>query len=333
MFCDIMTRRYINQLRDNEKIEEIYRVSEKQLRPNKNGNLYLQFNLSDKTGMVGARLWNATEEMFYGFDNDDYLLIEGATQRFQGTLQMIVKKLTKVDAAEVNPEEFIRFNSVDVPKRKARLQEMLRSITHPDLRNLADCFVIDEEFMERFCKAPAGVKLHHAFPGGLLEHTTRMMESAAALAPLYPELNRDLLLLGVFLHDIGKTVELSYDNEMLYTDTGQMLGHPMLGVELLNEKIREAEKLAGEPFDPETAMLLKHFLISHHGLYENQSAKLPMTLEAMAIHFIDSLDSKIAEFQKYILDDPNLGGSWTNYIPGIERKLYKGKDAQAESNE
>lgn len=324
-----MTRRYINQLRDNEKIEEIYRVSEKQLRPNKNGNLYLQFNLSDKTGMIGGRFWNATEEMFYQFDNDDYLMVEGTTQRFQGTLQMIAKKLTKVDATDIDEKEFVRFNSIDVPKAKARLQEMLRSITNPDLLNLADCFLIDEAFMERFCKTPAGVKLHHAYPGGLLEHTTQMMEVALAVARLYPELNRDLLLFGAFLHDIGKTSELSHDGEMIYTDAGQMLGHPLLGVELLNEKIREAEKLAGEPLDAEICMLLKHILISHHGLYENQSAKLPMTLEAMTLHFIDSLDSKIAEFRKYMLDDPNLGGSWTNYIPGIERKLYKGKSDNA----
>ncbi len=321
-----MTRRYINQLRDNEKVEEIYRVSEKLLRPNKNGNLYLQCCLSDKTGMVGARLWNATEEMFYGFDNDDYLMVEGTTQRFQGTLQMIVKKLIKVDHGRIDESEFVRFNSVDVPKAKARLQEMLRSITDPDLLNLADCFLIDEAFMERFCKTPAGVKLHHAYPGGLLEHTTQMMEAALAVARLYPELHRDRLLLGAFLHDIGKTVELSTEGEMVYTDAGQMLGHLVLGAEILYDKIREAEKLSGTKFDTETAMLLKHFLISHHGLYENQSPKLPMTIEAMTLHFLDSLDSKIAEFRKYILDDPNLGGHWTNFIPGIERKLYKGME-------
>ncbi len=319
-----MTRRYINQLRDNEKVEEIFRISEKQLRPNKNGNLYLQCNFSDKTGMISARLWNATEEMFYGIDNDDYMMVEGTTQRFQGALQMIVKKMTKVDAAGIDETEFMRFHSVDVPKTRARLQEMLRSITDPDLLNLADCFLIDEEFMERFCKTPAGVKLHHAYPGGLLEHTTQMMEAAVTIARLYPELNRDRLLFGAFLHDVGKTAELSVEGEMVYTDEGQMLGHAILGVEILNARIQEAEKLTGAEFPAETAMLLKHFLISHHGLYENQSPKLPMTLEAMALHFLDSLDSKIAEFRKYMLDDPNLGGHWTNYIPGIERKLYKG---------
>lgn len=322
------SRRYINQLRDNEKVREIYRVTEKQLRSNKNGNFYLQFGLSDKTGLIGARYWNATEELASQFENGDYLRVEGTTQRFQGALQFIVTKFSKVDVAAeaVDEADFVRFDAVDVPRRRARLQEMLRSIKNGDLLNLADCFLIDDAFMERFCRAPAGVKLHHACPGGLLEHTSQMMEVALKVSELYPVLDRDLLLMGAFLHDIGKTVELSYDGETLYTDQGQMLGHPYLGTEILNDKIREAEKLTGSPFAPEIAMLLKHLLISHHGTYENQSAKLPMTLEAMALHLIDSLDSKLGEFRKYMLDDPNLGGVWTNFIPGIERKLYKGSE-------
>jgi 3'-5' exoribonuclease len=283
--------------------------------------------LSDKTGMISGRLWNVTDDVFYQFDNGDYVFAEGITQRFQGTLQFIARKLTKIDTKSkpIDETEFVRFNSVDVTKKRARLIELLYTITDPDLRNLTDCILIDDELMERFCKAPAGVKLHHAYPGGLLEHSVQMMEVVEQIAVLYPSLNRDFLLVGAFLHDIGKTVELSFSSEMFYSDQGQMLGHPLLGIEILNEKIKEAEKNSGEQFNEETMILLKHLLLSHHGTYENQSAKLPMTLEAMALHFIDSLDSKLAEFRKYMLEDPNLGGNWTNYIPGIERKLYKGK--------
>lgn len=321
-----MTRKNINQIQEGDRVDEVYRITDKQLRPNKNGNLYLQFNLSDKTGMVGGRLWNVIPEQIEGFENNDFVLFEGTAQRFQGTIQLIARKLTKIANDQVKEEDFLRPNCVDIPKSRERLQEMLRSITNPDLLNLADCFLIDEDFMERFCKAPAGVKLHHAYPGGLLDHTVHMMQVALKIAVLYPQLNRDLLLFGAFLHDIGKTKELSFENDVFYTDRGQLLGHPILGIELLLEKIAEAEKLSGETFHWETAMLLKHLMISHHGTYENQSPKLPMTLEAIALHFIDSLDSKIAEFQKYMLEDPNLGSPWTNYIPGIERKLYKGKN-------
>ena len=322
-------RRYINQLKENEKISEIYVLSEKQLRPNKKGNLYLQFNLSDKTGTICGYRWDITDAAACDFESGNYVRVEGVTQRFQGTLQCIAKSLTKVDAGSVDPADFVRIQLVDVPKAQNRLQELLRTITNPSLRNLADCFLIDDTFIDLFSKTPAGVKLHHAYPGGLLEHSLQMMETAVRIADLYPALNRDLLLMGAFLHDIGKVRELAFGNEMYYTDQGQLLGHPFLGVEILNEKIAKTEELAGEPFDVETATLLKHMLISHHGTYENQCTKLPMSLEAITLHFIDSIDSKISEFRKYMLDDPNVGSPWTNYIPSIERKLYKGKETQS----
>ena len=319
-------RHYINQLKENEKISEVYLASEKQLRPNKKGNLYLQFNLSDKTGCICGFIWNVTDAAVHDFESGDYIRAEGTTQRFQGTLQFIATRLTKVPADSVDTTEFARIQSVDVPKAQNRLRELLRTVSDPSLRNLADCFLIDDAFIALFSKTPAGVKLHHAYSGGLLEHSLQMMETAVRVADLYPVLNRDLLLMGAFLHDIGKTKELAFGNEMYYTDQGQLLGHPFLGVEILNEKIAEAEKLSGEPFSAETAMLLKHMLISHHGTYENQCTKLPMSLEAVTLHFIDSIDSKISEFRKYILDDPNVGSLWTNYIPSIERKLYKGTE-------
>lgn len=321
-------RRYINQLKENEKISEVYLVSDKQLRPNKKGNLYVQFNIADKTGSICGFLWNVTDAAAHDFESGDYIRAEGTTQRFQGTLQFIAKSLTKVNAGSIDPSEFVRTHSLNIPMAQNRLRELLRSITEPSLRNLADCFLIDDAFIDLFSRTPAGIKLHHAYPGGLLEHSLQMMETAVRIAELYPVLNRDLLLMGAFVHDIGKTKELAIGNDLYYTDEGQLLGHPFMGVEILNAKIAEAEKLAGEPFNAETAMLLKHMLISHHGTYENQCTKLPMSLEAMTLHFIDSIDSKIAEFQKYMLDDPNAGSLWTNYIPAIERKLYKGAEAK-----
>ena len=317
--------RFINQLRDNESIKEVYLVTETQLRPNKNGNLYIQFSVADKTGTLGGRLWNATDEQFHQFDVGDYVEIDGAVQRFQGALQLIVKKITKVDPKTVNEDDYRRFRPINIEQLTARLKEMLKTVENFDLKNLCDCILLDEKLMGKFTKVPAGVKLHHAYPGGLLEHTVTMMETVLKITPLYPMLNRDVLLVGALLHDIGKTEELTVGPEMLYTDPGQMLGHPFLGVEILHDKIREAEKLTGEPFDAELAMVLKHLLISHHGTYENGSAKLPMTMEAIVLHHVDSLDSKIAEFQKQIFEDPNVDGTWTNYIPTLERKLYKGK--------
>ena len=318
-------RKYINQLKDNEAINEIYLVTEKQLRPNKNGVFYIQMTISDRTGSVSVRIWNATEEQFQTFATGDYVRLDGMTQKFQGALQVIGKSVEPVAASEVNPDDFKKSVQVDRQKLRGRLIEILRDMTNPTLVNLVDCFLIDDAFMEQFSRVPAGIKLHHAYEGGLLEHTVTMLEVAKRILPFYPMLDGDLLLAGVFLHDIGKTVELTGQAEFSYTDEGQMLGHPVIALDLLYEKIREAEKLTAAKFDQRIAMLLKHLIISHHGTYNNGSAKLPMTLEAMALHFLDSLDSKVFEFEKYMFEDPNAGSAWTNYIPVIERKLYKSK--------
>jgi 3'-5' exoribonuclease len=320
-----MTRRYVNELSDNESVQEVFLATEKQIRPNRNGNLYIQVNLSDRTGTVGARLWNATDAMMEAFENNDYVRVEGTTQRFQGAIQMIAKKITRVNPESVDPEEFRRFSKVDTDKLFDRLKEMLRSLKDPQLVNLADCFLMDERFVADFRKAPAGVKVHHAYEGGLLEHVVTVMELAEKVAPFYPDMNPDMLVMGAFLHDVAKIEELSYDQEMAYTDSGQLLGHLVLAVELLDRKIVEAEKLSGEPFDEEMVVQLKHILLSHHGEYTNGSPKLPMTMEAMALYCLDTLDSKLAEFRRHILDDPNAGSPWTNYIPTLERKIYKGK--------
>lgn len=320
-----MAHRFINQLKENDSLSEVYQITEKLLRPNKNGNLYLQFTMTDRTGSLSGRLWNTTEDFFLSFAENDFLLCEGAIQRFQGNLQFIAKKLTKIDASSVNPDDYARSVRLDIPAMIGRFREILKGIRNPDLLNLADCFLADENFMDLFSRMPAGIKLHHAYEGGLLEHTLSMMELALKTATIYGQrLNQDLLIMGVFLHDIGKIRELSITDGMIYTDEGQMLGHSFLAIEILSEKIRETETLTGETFDPEMAMLLKHLLISHHGTLENGSTKLPMILEALALYYLDSLDAKLSEFEKRMLEDPAAGSKWTNYIPAIERKLYKG---------
>lgn len=317
-------RKYINQLRENDTVQEVYQLSDKQLRPNKNGVLYLQFQLSDKTGTMSGRIWNVQEGTYQSIASGDYVRVDGVIQRFQSSLQFIGKSLIPVAAASLDVTEFQRHQIVDVASLRTRLQEHFRTLTTPALCNLADCFLIDTDFMTKFCAAPAGVRLHHAWPGGLLEHTVTMMDAAAKLAPLYPQLNRDIFLFGTFLHDIGKIDELEFAQESAYSSQGQLLGHSLLGTEILTTKMKESEKLLGEPFSDETAMILKHIIVSHHGTLENGSSKLPMTLEAVAIHSLDLLDSKMAELQRYITDDPNTDGLWTNYMPAIDRKLYKG---------
>lgn len=326
-------RRFINQLGEQEAIDQVFRAGEKQLRPNRNGNLYLQMELSDRSGKIGARMWNATETLYRSFDNGDYVRVEGATQLFQGAMQLIISRLTKVSATEVNEDDFLPLAAVDVDRLMIRLGEILRGMDSLPLRNLAECFLMDDQFMAKFARAPAGVKHHHAYLGGLAEHVVNLMEVAVRIAPCYPQIDRDLLVMGAFLHDASKVDELSYDRELAYTDEGQLIGHMVMAIGMLEAKVREAEKLAGEPIPAETVLRLKHLIVSHHGEYEYGSPKLPMTLEAIALYCLDHLDAKVAAFHQQIRDDPNVGSPWTNFNPTLGRKLFKGSGKQPDAHE
>lgn len=319
-----MPRRYINQLGHQEQISEIFLATDKQLRPNRNGNLYLQMELRDRTGMIGARMWNCTEGQFNCFENGDFVLVEGTTQLYQGAIQMIVNRIERVLHEKVDHADFMPLSPKTIDKLTQRLGELLRSMKNPHLRNLAECFLLDEDFLQRFRRAPAGVKHHHAYPGGLLEHVVNLMEVVVRVIERYPAVDRDLLLMGAFLHDSGKIHELSYDRGFAYTDEGQLLGHLTIAITMLDGKCAEAEKLSGEKLPHELILRLKHMILSHHGEYEFGSPKLPMTLEAVALHQLDNLDAKLHSFEQQMRDDPNGESNWTLYNQQLGRKLFKG---------
>ena len=319
-----MARRFINEFTDNDSVNEVFRASNKMLRTNRNGDPYLQVNLSDKTGTLTARMWNANETIYGSFDNGDYVRVDGKTQIFQGAMQMIIKKIYRFPASDVNPDDFAAVSNLQIDKLVVKLTEKIRHMQNPALQALGECYLLDSDFMKAFTTLPAGVKLHHAYPGGLLEHVFSIMEIAERVGGYYEKLDTELLVFGAFLHDTGKTLELEGDSDFAYTDAGQLLGHMQLGISLLEQKIAEAEKLMGEPFPLELALRLKHMILSHHGEYQFGSAKLPMTPEAMVLHCLDLLDSKLATFEQFIADDLNADSSWTTYHTNLERKLFKG---------
>lgn len=319
-----MTRRYVNQLSNGDSIDEPFLVADKQLRANRQGNLYLHLELRDKTGSVGARLWNATEDLARTFEPGDFLHVRGKTQIFQGSIQIILTHLEVVDPSRIEPEEFLPQSSQNVGKLLARLREVLLAMNNPHLRAVVECFLIDDEFVRKFTTAPAGIKNHHAFQGGLLEHVVTLLNVADRITDFYPEIDRDLLLTGVFLHDLGKVDELSYERAFAYTDEGQLVGHLIMGVEMLHEKVDQCAELTGEPFPRELFLRLKHMIVSHHGSYEFGSPKLPMTLEAIALHHLDNLDAKIHTFSREIRDDPSKESSWTPFQHSLGRRLFKG---------
>jgi 3'-5' exoribonuclease len=320
-----MTRRFVNELADGEAVDQVFLASEKQLRPNRQGNLYLQVRLSDKTGSITAMLWNATEKHYESFQNGDYVHVLGTSQLYNGGMQVLAKAINTPKNREIDESDFVTLSVVKVDEMVARVSELLRSISNLHLRNLAECFLVDEDLVRRFRLAPAGIKNHHAYQGGLLEHVLSLMELAAIVAPRYEDLDPDLLLMGAFLHDLGKIEELTYEPDLGYSDSGQLLGHLVQGVLLLDQKIRETEKMSGEPFPVELANRLQHMIVSHHGEYEFGSPKLPMTLEAIALHYLDNLDAKMHSVRQLIEEDVNKQSPWTVFNPPLQRKIYKGE--------
>lgn len=323
-----MSRRYVNQLRDQESVDEIFRVNNKQLRPNRNGDLYLLVDLADRTGTISALLWNADEKLASTFQTGDFVRVRGAAQIYQGSMQVMATQISRAQNPDVDEADFFPLAPKAIDGLNLQLAEMLRGMSDPHLVSLAECFLMDQEFMRKFSRAPAGIKNHHAYHGGLLEHVVTMMGVARGLREFYPALNVDLLLMGCFLHDMSKIDELEYEKSFSYTAEGQMVGHLVMAVSLLEAKLRQAEELSGEPVPEETALRLKHMIVSHHGEYEFGSPKLPMTLEALALWYLDNLDAKLAAFQSLIESDPNVEGSFTSYHANLRRKLYKGGAGQ-----
>lgn len=327
-----MTRRFIADFGEHENLEQVFLVADKQVRANRQGNKYLQLRLADKSGAITGLLWNVTDAIVQSFDASDYLRVKGATHVHNGSLQLIISRVDRVAAETVDEQEFRTLNQAHVEGLTKRLIELLQSVQSVPLRNLAESFLADQDFLTRFQTAPAGVKNHHAYRGGLLEHVVQLMQVVLAIVPLYPELKRDVILLGAFLHDVGKIDELTYERELGYSDEGQLIGHLVMGVEILRQKIVQTEQRTGQPFPREEKVQLEHLILSHHGELEFGSPKVPMTLEAVTLHFLDNLDAKLHCFSQLMREDPNSESRWTPFHASLGRKLYKTRGAESASS-
>jgi 3'-5' exoribonuclease len=318
-----LPRTAINQLIENQSVDQAFQAADKQLRVNRQGGKYLLLKLADRSGTISAMVWNADERQFDSFDRGDYVGCKGRTQVHNGNLQLIVTDIQRMDAGEIDLADFDRFDSSEADRFTTRLIELIKGIRNIHLRRIGLAFVEDDDFMSRFRIAAAAVSNHHAYPGGLLRHTVELMELALLIGPRYPQLDTELLATGAFLHDIGKIDELASGGEISYTDRGQMIGHLIIGVQLLAEKIASLQAAGGEPIPTELRLHLEHMILSHHGLLEYGSPKVPLTLEAIALHHLDNLDAKIAAATSIIESDISADGNWTNYNPALGRKLWK----------
>lgn len=328
-----MPRSFVCDLNDGDQLDHVLLIRNKQIRNNRNGNPYLQLELTDRTGSLDARYWNVTDAEAHSIESGDFVAVKGKVQLFQGQRQAIINTFRRCDPQSVDPTDFIPTTPKNIDAMLAELREALSCVRDPYLLALARAYLIDDEFMRDFARAPAGVRNHHAYIGGLLEHVLTMLKAFHRIADLYPHLDHDLMRLGIFLHDQGKIRELAYDRSFLYTDEGQLIGHVVIGVEMLNDKRLVAEELLGEPIPEELFRKLKHLIVSHHGSYEFGSPKLPMLPEAIALHHLDNFDAKIHNFAQTIQNDPNSTATWTPYDPSLGRRLYKGNPVAPPASE
>lgn len=307
---------YAADIRENQSVDECFLVASKNYGVTKGGHSYLTLKLLDRSGEIEARVWERAEDLGRGFEKNDFVRVRGQATLYQGKVQIRVQDLLRVDDSKVAAKDFLPCSAFDSEAMLAELQSILRGIKNPHLLALAEACFADQDLMNLLKQAPGAKTIHHPYIGGLLEHTLSLLKLIVKVVENYRGVDVDLLLIGGFLHDIGKVYEFSFDRAVDYTDAGQLLGHLVMEVELVNRKI---EAIAD--FPAELAMLVKHLLVSHHGAYEFGSPKLPQTLEAVMLHSLDDLDGKIQAIQSLPPREP--GAKWSAFHRAYGRSFYR----------
>jgi 3'-5' exoribonuclease len=321
---DARPHRPIAELQAGQRIEdEIYLIIQKDLRTTSNGSLYIHAVLADQSGQIVARMWNATRSIYDSMPESGLMYLTGRVESYKGKPQFIIDGVRTVEEGAADPSDFLPGTTQDVEKMWSRVKEILRGIKNPDLLALVAGFIKDEAFVAAFKQAPAARTNHHAYLGGLLEHTLNVLELAVLVLPRYPDISADLVLTGVFLHDAGKTAELSYTTTFAYTNEGQLVGHIVQTAVWIDQKVRALEADTGRAFPPDLLAALQHIIVAHHGRYEFGSPKLPATAEAVMVHYLDNLDAKLAMVFGAIESDLDETSDWTGWVPALETRVFK----------
>lgn len=311
--------KYIETLREGERVGEIFLCKHKQTAMTKNGKPYESLILQDKTGTLDAKIWDPNSQGIDDFETLDYIDVMGDVTSFQGALQLNVKRVRKVKEGDYDPSDYLPVSEKDIPSMYREFTGFIESMENPYLKQLAENFFVkDQEFAKRFQFHSAAKNVHHGFVGGLLEHTLSVMKLCNYFAGAYEILNRDLLLAAAMFHDIGKLEELSIFPANDYTDDGQLLGHIMIGTEMVGQEIRRIDG-----FPAKLAAELKHCILAHHGELEFGSPKKPALAEALALSFADNADAKMQTL-KEAFAAASLGGTeWLGYNRLFESNIRK----------
>jgi 3'-5' exoribonuclease len=310
---------FIIDLQANQGVTTTFLVKWKEVKSKKSGEPYLALTLGDKSGELEAKMWDNVEEVDTTFERDDFVKVKGLVQVHRNRRQLMIHKLRRCQDGEIDFADYFPKTTKDVEVMFEELLGIVDGIENTPLRELLMSVLLDEELAVKFKQAPAAKTLHHAWLGGLLEHTLSLCKLCKLVVQNYEGIDLDLLLAGAVLHDIGKTQELNYTRSFGYTTEGQLLGHMILELDIVNEKIAQMES-----FPRELKLLVQHLIISHHGEYEFGSPKLPMFPEALILHCLDNLDSKLEAMKLILRTDSNVDGNWTGHNTMFGRPLFKG---------
>lgn len=310
-----------------ERVQGTFSISNAQMGMTRTNKPYLRCLLGDKSGEVAARMWTIDEATFKRLPSDGFVYVEGETQDYQGNIQFIIQAIDTADPTAEQMRDLLPSTKRDVNQMFGRVKELLATLEHPAMQALAQAYANDSFLMEQFKQAPAAKSMHHAYLGGLLEHTMTLMELANVVCPIYPKVSRDMVLMGLFLHDLGKTRELMFDRAFAYSDRGELIGHIVDGAIMLHDKAQQVMRESGLRMPPGAIMVLQHIIISHHGVPEFGAAKIPSTPEAIIVAMLDNLDAKatmsLAAARPDRAGPMELNGNFTEKLWALDTKLYR----------
>jgi 3'-5' exoribonuclease len=301
---------------ENKVIVSSFVVAVKQVKPKKTGEPYLALTLADRSGQIEAKMWDNVADCIDGFEQDHFVKVKGLVNKYNQRFQVTIHKLRRLEETEIDFSDYLPKTSKDIDELWRNLSDFVSSFKDPHLKALVCAFMDDSVIATAYRRAPAAKTLHHAYIGGLLDHVVSLFRSCDLLCRNYPQVNRDLLLTGVFVHDIGKIHELAYNRSFSYTTRGQLLGHMIIELEMLQSKLKNLPD-----FPDQMKTLIEHLIISHHGEYEFGSPKLPMLPEALMLHYLDDLDSKMESMRAHFEREAALESPWTGYNSSLGRPL------------
>jgi 3'-5' exoribonuclease len=329
----VMRRLFLCDCQAGDVVEDVFVLTNKQLAQASNGKHYIKAFISDRTTQITARMWNASRDIFHAMPDSGFIRLRGRVENYQNNLQIIIEQLWPAKDSTYDVGDLLPHTTKAIEPMCQKLTEMLGSIQNRHLGAIVQAYLDDDNLMKDLCRAPAAQSFHHAFIGGLLEHTLNAIEVADAAVKFYAGLNRDLIIAGLFLHDIAKTWELKYETAFGYSDGGHLVGHLVKSALWLEDKVRDAERTLGEQIPRPLIDVLQHILLSHHGKAEFGCAKTPATPEALFVSMIDDLDAKMMIVLQACRGENNAGGegNWTEYMKALGGRWFRPDVAPADA--